>query len=90
MDGAPRSRQQPPRAFLARSLIDIATLDVRIQEQVAKHGSLKDFAIAVWRQEIDAINCNWNARIERLQGDSSSDSSWWDIVPLMRERFNLV
>jgi hypothetical protein len=90
MDGAPRSRQQPPRAFLARSLVDIATLDVRIQEQVAKHGSLKDFAIAVWRQELDAINCNWNARIEHLQDDSSSDSSWWDIVPLMRERFNLV
>jgi hypothetical protein len=90
MDGAPRSRQQPARTFLARSLIDIATLDVRIQEQVAKHGSLKDFAIAVWRQDLDAINCNWNARIERFQGDSSSDSSWWDIVPLMRERFNLV
>jgi hypothetical protein len=90
MDSATRSRQQPPRAFLARSLIDIATLDVRIQEQVAKHGSLKDFAIAVWRQELDAINCNWNARIERLQDDSSNDSSWWDIVPLMRERFNLV
>jgi hypothetical protein len=44
----------------------------------------------VWRQELDAINCNWNARIERFQGDSSSDSSWWQIVPLMRERFNLV
>jgi hypothetical protein len=90
MDGALKSRQQPPRAFLARSLIDIAALDVRIQEQVAKYGSLKDFTIAVWRQELDAINCNWNARIECLQGDSSNDSSWWNIVPLMRERFNLV
>jgi len=90
MDGAPTSRQQPARTFLARSLIDIAALDVRIQEQVAKYGSLKDFTIAVWRQDLDAINCNWNARIERYQGDSSNDSIWWDIVPLMRERFNLV
>jgi hypothetical protein len=90
MDRAPKSRQQPPRTFLARSLIDIAALDVRIQEQVARYGSLKDFTIAVWRQELDPINCNWNARIERFQGDSSSDSSWWHIVPLMRERFNLA
>jgi hypothetical protein len=90
MDRAARSRQQPPRTFLARSLIDIAALDLRIQEQVAKYGNLKDFTIAVWRQDLDAINCNWNARIERFQGDSSNDSSWWDIVPLMRERFNLV
>ena len=90
MDRAARSRQQPPRTFLARSLIDIALLDLRIQEQVAKYGRLKDFTIAVWRQDLDAINCNWNARIERLQGDSSNDSSWCDIVPLMRERFNLV
>ena len=90
MDGAPKSRQQPPRTFLARSLIDIAALDLRIQEQVAKYGNLKDFTIAEWRLELDAINCNWDARIERFQGDGSSDSSWSDIVPLMRERFNLV
>ncbi len=90
MDGAPKSRQQLPRTFLARSLIDIAVLDARIQEQIAQYGSLKDFTIAVWRQELDAINCNWNARIERVHGDSSSDSSWWPVVPLMRERFNLV
>ncbi len=90
MDGAPKSRHQPSRTFLARSLIDIGALDARIQEQIAKYGNLKDFTIAVWRQELDAINWNWNARIERVQGDSSSDSSWWHIVPLMRERFNLV
>jgi hypothetical protein len=90
VDGAPKSRQQPPRTFLARTLIDIAALDVRIQEQVATYGSLKDFKIVVWSQELDAINCNWNARIERFQGDSSNDSSWWHIVPLMRERFNLA
>jgi hypothetical protein len=89
MDGAPKSHQQPPRTFLGRSLIDIGALDVRIQEQVA-YGNLQDFTIAVWRQELDAVNCNWNARIERFQGDCSSDSSWWHIVPLMRERFNLV
>jgi hypothetical protein len=90
MDSAPKSRQQPPRTLLARSLIDIAALDVRIQEQVARYGSLKDFTIAVWRQELDPINCNWNACIERFQGDSSSDSSWWHNVLLMRERFNLA
>src|SRR5438552_16461707 len=59
MDGAPKSRHQPSRTFLARSLIDIGALDARIQEQIAKYGNLKDFMIAVWRQELDAINCNW-------------------------------
>jgi hypothetical protein len=43
----------------------------------------------VWRQEPDPTGCNWNARIDRLRGDGSSDTSWWDVVPQMRERFNL-
>ena len=28
---------------MARSLIDIAALDLRIQEQIAKYGSFRDF-----------------------------------------------
>jgi hypothetical protein len=74
---------------MTRSLIDISSLDVRMQEQVATHGSIKDFHLALWRQEPDETGCNWNAHIERIRGGSTSDLSWWDVVPEMRERFNL-
>ena len=80
---------QTLETFVARSLIDITALDLQIQEQVGKHGNLKDFKVTIWRQKPDADGCNWNARIDRVRGDGSSDSSWWDVVPQMRERFNL-
>jgi hypothetical protein len=47
-----------------------------------------DFHIVLWRQDPDTTGCNWNAHIERIRG-SLTDSSWWDVVPQMRERFNL-
>lgn len=74
---------------MARSLIDIVTLDLQMEEQLAKHASLKDFKLVVWRHEPDTTGCNWNARIERLRGDAS-DCSWWGVVPTMRKRFNLM
>ena len=74
---------------MARSLIDIGALDLQLEEQLAKHASLKDFKLVVWRQEPDATGCNWNARIERMRGGGSSDTNWWGVVPQMRERFNL-
>jgi hypothetical protein len=72
-----------------RSLIDISSLDMRVQEQVAKHGSVKDFLVALWRQDPDETGCNWNARIERIRGGSPGDLLWWGVIPAMRERFNL-
>jgi hypothetical protein len=60
---------------VARSLIDIITLDSRIEEEISKCGTLKDFHIVVWLQEPDADGCNWNARVDRVLGDGSSDSS---------------
>ena len=74
---------------MARSLIDLVALDSQLEEQLAKHASLKDFKLVVWRQEPDATGCNWNARIDRVHTNSSSDTSWWAIVPQTRERFNL-
>ena len=74
---------------MARSFIDIGSLDVRVQERVAEHGSVKDFEVALWRQEPDETGCNWNAYIKRLRGDSTSDSSWWNVIPEMRKRYNL-
>ena len=70
---------------MARSLIDIVTLDLRIEEEISKYGTLKDFHIVLWRQDPDTTGCNWNAHIERI-GGSLTDSSWWDVVPQMRER----
>jgi hypothetical protein len=74
---------------MVRLLIDISALDTRMQEQVAKHGSVKEFHVVLWRQDPDTIGCNWNARIERVAGCAVDDTTWWDVVPQMRERFNL-
>ena len=77
---------------MARSLIDIVTLDLRIEEEISKYGTLKEFHVVLWRQEPDATGCNWNARIEHMGRTRAADSrnlAWWDVVPQMRERFNL-
>jgi hypothetical protein len=76
-------------ALVARALMDIVELDSRLEKELAKYGSPKDFHVALWRQEADATGCNWNARIERI-GAGFSDPSWWGVVPRMRERFNLM
>lgn len=75
---------------MARSQIDITVLDLQIQEQIALYGSVEDFHLLLWRDQSDATGCNWNAYIERIRGGDLSDSSWWDVVPQMRERFNLM
>jgi hypothetical protein len=33
---------------------------------------------------------HWNALLERIMGTESSDLSWWDVVPQMRNLFNLL
>ena len=73
---------------MKRSLLDISALDVRMQEQVAKCGSVKDFQLTLWRQDPDALGCNWNARIKRIRGDAAQ-TGWWEVVPQMRENYNL-
>ena len=82
----------PIETFVARSLIDIVALDLRIEEEISKYGTLKEGLVGLWRQEPDATGCNWNARIEyigRKRAADSRDLTWWDVVPQMRERFNL-
>ena len=77
---------------MKRSLLDISTLDSRVQEEIAKYGTIKEFQVVLWRQEPDTTGCNWNARIEyigRKRAADSRDLTWWDVVPQMRERFNL-
>ena len=77
---------------MERSLLDISTLDSRVQEEIAKYGTIKEFQVVLWRQEPDTTGCNWNARIEyigRKRAADSRDLTWWDVVPQMRERFNL-
>jgi hypothetical protein len=75
---------------VARSPIDIVALDLQLGEQLAKHSSLNDFKVVLWRQEPDDAGCNWNARIERVRPSRLNDISWWDVVPQMRQRFNLT
>jgi hypothetical protein len=56
------------------------------------NGTIKEFQVVLWRQEPDTTGCNWNARIEyigRKRAADSRDLTWWDVVPQMRERFNL-
>ena len=74
---------------MARSTLDILTLDERIEEEISKHGTLKDFHIVVWRHEPDETGCNWSGRIERVRGSRSLDVSWWDVLPKLREHYNL-
>jgi hypothetical protein len=74
---------------MARLPIDIVTLDLRLEDELAKYADIKELKVVLWRQDPDATGCNWNARIDRIRGDSSSDSSWWEVVPQLRERFNL-
>ena len=77
---------------MERSLLDISTLDSQVQEEIAKYGTIKEFQVVLWRQEPDTTGCNWNARIEyigRKRAADSRDLTWWDVVPQMRERFNL-
>jgi hypothetical protein len=47
--------------FGARSLIDIVTLDLRIEEEISKYGTLNDFHIVLWRQDPNTTGCNWDA-----------------------------
>ena len=84
------SRQMALATFPARSLLDIGTLDVRIQERLAKFGSIKEFQIVLWRDTPDATGCNWNARIKRLRDSAPTDLRWWDVIAQMRESFNLA
>ena len=74
---------------MSRSLLDISALDACMQAQVAQFGNIKDFHFVLWRQEPDVMGSNWNARITHFRGSSANDSSWWDVVPQLRERFNL-
>ena len=74
---------------MARAVIDMVTLDLRLEEELAKYANLKDFKVVLYRQDPDETGCNWNARIERVGGLRSNDCSWWDVVPQTRERFNL-
>lgn len=76
--------------LVARSLLNINTLDEQIQQEICKYGKLKDFRLVVCRQEPDATGCNWIGHIERVRGSrSSSDLRWWDVLPRLRQRYNL-
>ncbi len=74
---------------MQRSVVGIGILDQEVQEEIAKHGDARDFHIVLWRQEPDATGSNWNARVERIRGDTEGDTRWWQVVPQLRERFNL-
>ena len=75
---------------MARSRIDIVMLDLRLEEELAKYADIKELKVVLWRHAPDATGCNWNARIDRVRGNSSNDSSWWEVVPQMRKQFNLT
>jgi hypothetical protein len=74
---------------MARSLVDVGELDALVQDEIAKYGNVKSFHVSLWRQAPDETGSNWNARIERVNGCALSTFTWWDVVPAMRELFNL-
>jgi hypothetical protein len=75
---------------MARSLIDIIALDVRVQERVLTVGSLKDFRIVLWRHEPDAAGCNWSGIIERVTGAPRDMPGCEQVIPALRGLFNLA
>lgn len=75
---------------MARSLIDMGTLDAQLQESLAKVARLADFQITVWRHYPDASGCNWNAHLEHLANKGSIDGRWRDVVPQLRAMLNLM
>ena len=83
----PRQQSEP---LVTRALIGISELDSRIQDRITEYGSIKNFKVMLWRQDPDATGSNWDARIYRINGDGADDSSWWTLIPQMREGFNLL
>ncbi len=75
---------------MARSPIDIAALDLRVQERILAVGRLKDFRVVLWRHEPDASGCNWDGRIERLNGATLEGPRCDLVIPRLRLLFNLV
>ncbi len=75
---------------MARSLINIGSLDIHLQEALGRVASVSEFHLTVWRHNPDATGCNWNAHFERIAHLDSADKRWWGVVPLLRARFNLV
>jgi hypothetical protein len=71
-------------------LIGISELDSRLQDEISQYGSIKAFRITMWREDADGTGCNWNARVDLITGAESTDSAWWDAVPQLRQRFNLL
>jgi hypothetical protein len=82
-------RRESRQLSAVRSLISMSELDSKIQAAIAECGNVKHFLVVVWRDEPDATDCNWNARIERIQGNTR-DCDWCDVIPQMRERYNLI
>lgn len=54
---------------------------------MAKYGDMKEFQLALWRQDPDETGCNWNAHIERT--GSGGEPELEDVIPDLRKRFNL-
>jgi hypothetical protein len=75
---------------MARSLINIGSLDTHLQEALGKVASASEFQLTVWRHNPDATGCNWNAHFERIAHLGSADKRWWDVVPRLRATFNLA
>jgi hypothetical protein len=67
----------------------MATLDGRLQEELAKVARCSDFKLTAWRQDPDGTGSNWNARLERIGGSNKQDITWWDVVPSLRANTNL-
>jgi len=73
-----------------RATIDIGRLDAIVQEELAAYCSINGFSFALWRDKTEPGGCNWNARLQPLQKCAAVDNAWWDVIPRLRERYNLT
>ena len=85
-----RDEANVPGARIDRDSVDIGKLDALVQEALANYCSVNGFSLTVWRDKGDPSGCNWNGRLEPLPKCAAVDTGWWDVIPRLRERYNLA
>ncbi len=74
---------------MARSLIDIGSLDLHSRRSKSPGMQSEGFQSRALKEEPDSTGCNWNAHIERTGDTGTDDLRWHEVVPAMRRCFNL-
>jgi hypothetical protein len=70
---------------VARSLLDIGAVDLPVQEEVAKYGSIEDFHVVLSRYEPERQAAMGMHASRACDAAALSELTWWDVVPQMHQ-----